>query len=495
MNIALIGLGEVGRVLFEDLAAGNTLSAWDTAFGDPDSRAARNASELPVRVATDGVDAVQSADLVISAVTAANDLYAARDASAALATGTWFLDLNSASPTQKQEAAALIDEVGGRYVEAAVLSPIYPKRIGSPMLLGGPHASEFVETARGLGFSGVEFFAPTVGPASATKLCRSVVVKGLEALLMESMLTARKWGVEKPVLDSLSNLLPAADWAELADYMIRRSIEHGERRSEEMVEAAATVRDADVDALMATATARRQAWAADQREALAANDLGALLDAIRAASNVIIDCHGHYTTAPEAHSAWRDAQVAAYDAGEPGSAVSEHLGRGDPGDDREESAAPAHRTRRGHDDLLPARIDDGPPHRRRIGQHRLEQSVQRPHQASSRSLSGYVRRCLPAAAVSRRTDRSLDCRTRALCHRVGLRRLQSQPRPERWVVERRTPDRQVVVPVLREDGRTRRAGDGARFGELQSELPRDRCALHQCRHDGVHAVSAGRSLR
>jgi len=91
------------------------------------------------------------------------------------------------------------------------------------------------------------------------------------------------WGVEKPVLDSLSNLLPAADWAELAEYMIRRSIEHGERRSEEMTEAASTVRDADVDALMATATARRQAWASDQRDALGADDLGSLLDAIRAA--------------------------------------------------------------------------------------------------------------------------------------------------------------------------------------------------------------------
>jgi len=283
MNIALIGLGEVGRVLAEDLADGNALSAWDIAFGDPDSRAARNASELPVRIATDGVDAVQAADLVISAVTAANDLYAARDVAAALATGAWFLDLNSASPAQKKEAAALIDEVGGRYVEAAVLSPIYPKRVSSPILLGGPHASEFVETARSLGFPGVEFFAPTVGPASATKLCRSVVVKGLEALLMESMLTARMWGVEKPVLDSLSNLLPAADWAELAEYMIRRSIEHGERRSEEMVEAASTVRGADVDALMATATARRLAWASDQRDALGANDLGSLLDAIRAA--------------------------------------------------------------------------------------------------------------------------------------------------------------------------------------------------------------------
>jgi 4-oxalmesaconate hydratase len=32
---------------------------------------------------------------------------------------------------------------------------------------------------------------------------------------------------------------------------------------------------------------------------------------------VIIDCHGHYTTAPAAHTAWREAQLAAFDAGEP----------------------------------------------------------------------------------------------------------------------------------------------------------------------------------
>jgi len=282
MIIALIGLGEVGRVLAEDLAEGNALTAWDIAFADPDSRAAHNARELPVRAATAATDAVRSAELVISAVTAANDLSAARDVATAVASRAWFLDLNSASPTQKAAAAEAIDAAGGRYVEAAVLSPIYPKRIGSPILLGGPHASDFVEVARAFGFTGAEFFASTVGPASATKLCRSVVVKGVEALLMESMLTARTWGVEKPVLDSLSNLLPAADWAQLAEYMIRRSIEHGERRSEEMVEAARTVTDAAVEALMATATVRRQAWAAGQRDALVADDLGGLLDAIRA---------------------------------------------------------------------------------------------------------------------------------------------------------------------------------------------------------------------
>jgi 4-oxalmesaconate hydratase len=32
---------------------------------------------------------------------------------------------------------------------------------------------------------------------------------------------------------------------------------------------------------------------------------------------LIIDCHGHYTTAPPAHDAWRKAQLAAFEAGRP----------------------------------------------------------------------------------------------------------------------------------------------------------------------------------
>jgi 3-hydroxyisobutyrate dehydrogenase-like beta-hydroxyacid dehydrogenase len=178
----------------------------------------------------------------------------------------------------------LIEAAGGRYVEAAVMSPIHPKGIAAPILLGGPHSAEFAAVAADLGFTGASVYSPVVGPASATKLARSVVVKGMEALITESMLTARAWGVEAEVLASLSNLLPSADWPTLADYMIRRSLEHGGRRAEEMDEAAATVADAGVEPLMAKATALRQRWAGDHAETLEAQGLGALLDAIRKAT-------------------------------------------------------------------------------------------------------------------------------------------------------------------------------------------------------------------
>lgn len=291
---ALIGLGEVGRVFAEDLLAAGVadVRAWDVALGTDGSRAAGNAAALSgrgVRVASSAADAVAGAALVVSAVTAANSVAAARIAVPALAPGAWFLDLNSSSPAHKVAAAAAVEETGGRYVEAALMSPIGPRRLGSPFLLGGPHAADFVAEAPRWGLTATRAASETVGRAAATKLCRSVIVKGLEALLTESLLAARQYGVEREVLDSLPNILPPGDWSRIAGYFISRSVEHGERRSEEMAEAAATVADVGVVAWMAEATVERQRWAARFRDAVAADgtasgpdgtDAVALIDAL-----------------------------------------------------------------------------------------------------------------------------------------------------------------------------------------------------------------------
>ncbi|HEX3788062.1 MAG TPA: DUF1932 domain-containing protein [Pseudonocardiaceae bacterium] len=283
-TVALLGLGEVGTVLAEDLGGlpEIRLAAWDVAFADPASVATGNAAKLGIATSPDARHAVRDADLVISAVTAANDLAAATSAAPGLRRGAWFVDVNSAAPGQKQATAGLIEAAGGRYVEAAVMSPIEPKRLAAPMLLGGPHAADFIDFATPLGFSGLEAYDEQVGPASATKLCRSVMIKGVEALLTESMLAARSWGVEQRVLASLSNLLPSDDWEALAAYMISRSLEHGARRAEEMREAAETVAATGVEPMMSEAIARRQDWAAAHRDAAVESALVPMIDAIRA---------------------------------------------------------------------------------------------------------------------------------------------------------------------------------------------------------------------
>jgi 3-hydroxyisobutyrate dehydrogenase-like beta-hydroxyacid dehydrogenase len=220
--------------------------------------------------------------LIVSAVTAAQDLAAARSVAGSLQPDAFFLDVNSVSPGVRIQAAELIDASGGRYVEAAIMSPISPRRVASPMLIGGQHAGAFVQLSKTLGFTGAQLFSEQVGRASAAKMCRSVVIKGMEALLTESLLAARHYGVESTVIDSLHNLFPGTDGSTLARYMISRSLLHGRRRAEEMREVAQTVADAGLQPQMSAACAQRQDWAAGFRDAASIETLEAMLDAVLA---------------------------------------------------------------------------------------------------------------------------------------------------------------------------------------------------------------------
>ncbi len=266
-QVGLIGFGEVGRVVSADLGVG--VRAFDI-------NPAKGAD------CTTLAETVRHADLVISAVTAAETVAAACAAVPHLKVGAWFMDLNSSSPEAKIAAAKAIDGAGGRYVEVAVMSPIEPKRLFSPMLLGGPNAEAFTPVALALGFAGAVFYSDVPGKAAATKLCRSVMIKGLEALISESLLSARYYGVEDTVLESLNNLFPHADWPGYARYMMSRTLAHGTRRAEEMREAAKTVAAAGLTPWMSEATADRQAWAPAFAALLRHNDLKDLLDGMRA---------------------------------------------------------------------------------------------------------------------------------------------------------------------------------------------------------------------
>jgi 3-hydroxyisobutyrate dehydrogenase-like beta-hydroxyacid dehydrogenase len=282
-RIALIGFGEVGSILASDLSrSGVALAAFDLKFGDPRSGPSKAVATAGVRTCANAGDAVARCELVISAVTAAQTLAAAQSVGARIGKDAIFLDLNSASPGVKREAADAIHRAGGRYIEAAVMSPVPPKRIATPMLLGGPHAEAFLPELQKLGFAGADVFSGEIGKASAAKMCRSVMVKGIEALLSESMLAARAYGVEETVLKSLDDLFPGPDWTNLSRYMISRTLEHGTRRAEEMREVARTVAEAGLDPHMSSAAAERQAWAPQFAAALSEQELADMLDAIRA---------------------------------------------------------------------------------------------------------------------------------------------------------------------------------------------------------------------
>lgn len=264
-RVGLVGYGEVGRILVEDLRAqGMAVSAYDLKLDDAASAAPlqAHATQHGVQLLASSAEVAACSDFIVSAVTASQTVPVAQACAQSVQPGAFFLDFNSASPSAKQRAANLIDGAGGRYVEGAVMTSIPLYRIKVPLLLGGAFAAELSPRLNAMGFAS-KVASDKLGVASATKMCRSVMIKGLEAMVIESFTTARHYGVEDAVVASLYETFPGIDWEKQAAYFFQRVIEHGRRRSEEVREVAETVRDAGLTPWSASGTAERQAWVAD----------------------------------------------------------------------------------------------------------------------------------------------------------------------------------------------------------------------------------------
>ena len=221
-QIGLVGYGEVGRILAEDLRQQDIkVAAYDIKLGSEQGvPLTEHAAKFGVMLAASHAELTAKSDFIISAVTASQAVPVAKACAAEINQGTWFLDFNSASPGAKQRAAVLIDGAAGRYVEGAVMTSVPPYRIKVPLLLGGPGARELEPLLNAIGFA-ARVASDKLGVSSAVKMCRSIMIKGLEAMVIESFTTARAYGVEDAVLASLTETFPAINWEKQGAYFFQ----------------------------------------------------------------------------------------------------------------------------------------------------------------------------------------------------------------------------------------------------------------------------------
>ncbi len=260
-SVALVGLGEAGALLAQGFAqAGLKVKAYDIKLKN-----AALAEEMRARAQACGAQmcdtlaqAVEGVDLVVSAVTASSATDAAIAVAEHLKPGQFFMDINSVSPATKCKDRDAIAGAQGHYVESAVMAPVPPYGIKVPMLLGGERAQALSTALNALGLR-TKAVSTETGVASAIKMCRSVMIKGIEALTVECLTAARRYGAEQAVLASLDETFPSMGWLEAQPhYLISRVAEHGRRRAAEMREVMETLQDVGVEPRMADATARLQ---------------------------------------------------------------------------------------------------------------------------------------------------------------------------------------------------------------------------------------------
>ncbi len=265
LKLAFIGFGEAGQHITAGLKAGGAeIAVWDILFSDgrrgPAMR--RQAADIGLRVAESGADALAGADIVFSAVTTDQSLVAARQLAETLPKGAIYLDLNSTSAGKKRQVAAVIHGAGGHMVEAAVMDTVPQHGHRVPMLLAGGRAGETVATLAPFGMR-LEALDGGIGTASTIKMCRSVFMKGLPAIMFECLVAAEAADVTRTVLDSFQKTYPGLDWEQLAHRALAGTALHAGRRAGEMREAAITVEELGLDPIMTRATAERLQAIAD----------------------------------------------------------------------------------------------------------------------------------------------------------------------------------------------------------------------------------------
>ena len=258
-TVTFIGFGEAGRA-FATGWPGDAPRAFDVKIGDAAIRSTQLAAYDRAGVIghESAASALSGAEAVFCVVTADQALGAAEHYAPLLEPGALWLDMNSVAPDTKRMAAGAIEAAGGRYVDVAVMAPVHPAMRAVPLLVSGPHADEAGELLARCGFSDVRNVGSQIGRASAIKMVRSVLVKGLEALTAECVLAADAAGIRDEVLASLDASWRETSWAERADYNLDRMIVHGLRRAAEMDEVVKTLDALDTGSAMARASAERQ---------------------------------------------------------------------------------------------------------------------------------------------------------------------------------------------------------------------------------------------
>lgn len=287
-RVAFVGFGEAAQAFW---------AGWKTAAVPP-ARAFDIATDVASRrqaklqdyrqTGMDGAatlaEALRDAEVVFSLVTADHAQAAAIAAAATLPRGALWLDCNSCAPQTKQKSAEFIEQAGGRYVDVAVIAPVHPRLHRTPLLVSGPHCEAALSALGALGME-AQAVSDRLGTASSIKLCRSIMIKGLEALTAECVLAGRQLGVEGMVLATLEETFPGFDWERRAAGMLERAVVHGRRRSAEMRETAAMIESLGLPGRMSHATAIWQQQIGELELQVARDDLGASADAILTALN------------------------------------------------------------------------------------------------------------------------------------------------------------------------------------------------------------------
>lgn len=254
MKIAILGLGEAGSRFANDLASrGITVVGYDPAkIGPAWIGPAIKRDLLPaVTLASSNAEAAQNADIVLSVNLSAVAETVASEVLPVLRSGQLYAEMNTASPDTKRRVEAILKPSGAQVVDVAIMAPVPPKGILTPFLVSGSGARLFAERLQPLGLD-IDVLSDQVGEAATRKLLRSIVYKGIAAVIGEAVDAGRAFGLEPYIREQILSVVGGND--ALIDRFLEGSKTHALRRSHELEAVVSMLIEHEIEPVMSRAT-------------------------------------------------------------------------------------------------------------------------------------------------------------------------------------------------------------------------------------------------
>lgn len=258
--VGFIGFGEAAYLISEGLLQEGVkiIYAYDVNDNHPVLGPAirERAAKLNIPLTSSLEELCEKTEYIFCATSAKVAESIAKDIKPYLKPDHYYIDMNAASPMVMEKVASHVGETGAKFVDAAVMDSVPLKKHKVPMYLSGSGALDFQKVGTQFGMN-LKFISETAGSSSAIKMFRSIFMKGFSALLLETLQSSRKYGVEEMVMESLNQSITGKALDETANILLTRMAIHAERRVAEMNEVIDTLGMLNIDATMAEAVKKK----------------------------------------------------------------------------------------------------------------------------------------------------------------------------------------------------------------------------------------------
>ncbi len=240
MKLTMLGLGEASSNLAKALTAqGINVVAFDST----------KPKHAVVPLSDSIEDAVRGADVVISLNSATVSIKMAELAAPYLKPEALFCDLNAATPALKKHLSQIVP--AGAFVDVAVMRPLGEQNIRAELAVAGSGAKTFVELFGGLDFE-IEYVSEIAGEAAARKLIRSILEKGVAALVIDTLWAAKAMGLQDWAIDEIRREFESSS-AQTVKHYLDHTQQHPKRESVEIADVVEMLSDAKYESTMVRA--------------------------------------------------------------------------------------------------------------------------------------------------------------------------------------------------------------------------------------------------